>query len=140
MGGSTVQQSVWQGTGLPVWGLTMLVFMGYHVNRQNIDGGYVCGLSLTHGAPGSRQHIWTFASGRLSLEMYRSKELDVHVIMATPTPHLLLWAMTISVRVFLLSHILNVSSIQMLCSGMARFVMVVAHVASSTIHHGSPRT
>ena len=41
-------------------------FHGYHVNRQNIDGGYVCGLSLTHGAPGSRQHIWTFASGRLT--------------------------------------------------------------------------
>ena len=28
-----------------------------------IDGSYVDGLSLTHGAPGSRQHIWTFASG-----------------------------------------------------------------------------
>ena len=25
----------------------------------------------------------------------------------------------------------------MLCSGMARFVRVVAHAASSTIHHGS---
>ena len=28
--------------------------------------GYVDGLSLTHGAPGSRQHIWTFASGRMT--------------------------------------------------------------------------
>ena len=36
-------------------------FYGYH-NRQGIDGQYVDGLSLTHGAPGSRQHIWTFAS------------------------------------------------------------------------------
>ena len=44
------------------WGLNA-GFHGHHVNRQNIDGGYVCGLSLTHGAPGSRQHIWTFASG-----------------------------------------------------------------------------
>ena len=38
-------------------------FLGYHVFRQGIDGYYVDGLSLTHGAPGSRQHIWTFASG-----------------------------------------------------------------------------
>ena len=30
---------------------------------QGIDGYYVDGLSLTHGGPGSRQHIWTFASG-----------------------------------------------------------------------------
>ena len=29
----------------------------------SIDGYYVDGYSLTHGAPGSRQHIWTFASG-----------------------------------------------------------------------------
>ena len=38
-------------------------FLGYHANRRGIDDQYVCGLSLTHGAPGSRQHIWTFASG-----------------------------------------------------------------------------
>ena len=38
-------------------------FYGYHNNRQVIDGYYVDGLSLTHGASGSRQHIWTFASG-----------------------------------------------------------------------------
>ena len=28
-----------------------------------IDGAYVAGVSLTHGSPGSRQHIWTFAAG-----------------------------------------------------------------------------
>ena len=38
-------------------------FSGYHRRRQGIDGYYVDGLSLTHGASGSRQHIWTFASG-----------------------------------------------------------------------------
>ena len=43
-------------------------FYGYHdnwhgINRRSINGYYVDGLSLTHGAPGSRQHIWTFASG-----------------------------------------------------------------------------
>ena len=39
-------------------------FYGYHSgHHQGIDGYYVDGLSPTHGAPGSRQHIWTFASG-----------------------------------------------------------------------------
>ena len=44
-------------------------FLGYYQSRQLIDGHYVDGLSLTHGAPGSRQHIWTFASG-MSTESY----------------------------------------------------------------------
>ena len=44
------------------WGYNV-AFWGYHQRRQGIDGQYVDGLSLTHGAPGSRQHIWTFASG-----------------------------------------------------------------------------
>ena len=34
--------------------------------RRTIESVYVDGLSLTHGAPGSRQHIWTFASGRMT--------------------------------------------------------------------------
>ena len=41
-------------------------FLGYHSGRQGVDSHYVDGLSLTHGAPGSRQHIWTFASGFLT--------------------------------------------------------------------------
>ena len=36
---------------------------GYLYRGVNIDDQYVDGLSLTHGAPGSRQHIWRFASG-----------------------------------------------------------------------------
>ena len=40
-----------------------LGFYGYHRASYDIDRQYVDGLSLTHGAPGSRQHIWTFASG-----------------------------------------------------------------------------
>ena len=58
-----------------------------------------------------------------------TQEIDVHVIMDTPTAHLLLWAMTIFVRV-LLKALGHKSSIQMLHSGMARFVRVVAHAAS----------
>ena len=44
------------------WGQNY-AFLGYHFRRHSIDRQYVDGLSLTHGAPGSRQHIWTFASG-----------------------------------------------------------------------------
>ena len=40
-----------------------MLFYGYHGSRRGIDGQYVDGLSLTHGASGSRQHIWKFASG-----------------------------------------------------------------------------
>ena len=32
---------------------------------QTIEGYYVDGISLTHGSPGSRQHIWIFAAGIL---------------------------------------------------------------------------
>ena len=44
------------------WGENF-AFYEYHRRHQGIDGSYVNGLSLTHGARGSRQHIWTFASG-----------------------------------------------------------------------------
>ena len=45
-------------------------FLGYHRRNHSIDGQYVDGLSLTHGAPGSRQHIWTFASGFVTRRDY----------------------------------------------------------------------
>jgi len=41
--------------------LTML-FMGIIITGEVLMFS-MDGLSLTHGAPGSRQHIWTFASG-----------------------------------------------------------------------------
>ena len=44
------------------WG-KHFAFYGYHTAHQGIDSSYVDGLSLTHGAHGSRQHIWSFASG-----------------------------------------------------------------------------
>ena len=30
---------------------------------QTMDGAYVSGLSITHGTPGGRTHIWTYAGG-----------------------------------------------------------------------------
>ena len=35
----------------------------FYPNTEGIDSHYVTGVSLTHGASGGRQHIWTFASG-----------------------------------------------------------------------------
>ena len=35
----------------------------HHLASQTLEGYYVDGVSLTHGSPGSRQHIWTFAAG-----------------------------------------------------------------------------
>ena len=34
----------------------------FNTGTSNLEGGYVEGVSLTHGAAGSRQHIWTFAA------------------------------------------------------------------------------
>ena len=37
-------------------------FHNYHIGyRTTIDGGYVDGVSVTHGSP--QQHVWTFAAG-----------------------------------------------------------------------------
>ncbi len=40
-------------------------FRGYHTGTDSptLEGQYVDGLSVTHGPPGSREHIWTFAAG-----------------------------------------------------------------------------
>ena len=38
-------------------------FYLYGQVSQTIEGYYVDGVSLTHGSPGARQHIWTFAGG-----------------------------------------------------------------------------
>ena len=35
----------------------------FDYGSQTIEGHYVDGVSLTHGSPGARQHIWTFAAG-----------------------------------------------------------------------------
>ena len=35
----------------------------FWIHLMDIDSYYVDGVSLTHGEPGRRQHIWTFAAG-----------------------------------------------------------------------------
>ena len=37
--------------------------IAFYTTNQDINNHYVDGVSLTHGRPGRRQHIWTFAAG-----------------------------------------------------------------------------
>ena len=43
------------------WGATVAFYNYHNGYRTTIDGGYVDGVSVTHGSP--QQHIWTFAAG-----------------------------------------------------------------------------
>ena len=40
-------------------------FYRFIANQTTIEGNYLDGVSVTHGAPGSRTHIWTFGAGFL---------------------------------------------------------------------------
>ena len=116
-------------------------FYGYNDNGQSIDNGYVDGLSLTHGAPGSRKHIWTFAGGGHTGTGSRPKlQCPCDNGNTYPSPPFV--GNDFFVRVYDLSSLVvgKKSSIQLLHSGMAGFVRVVVHATSSTIHNGSPRT
>ncbi len=36
---------------------------GFQYSRQSIDSYYVDGVTVTHGPPGNREHVWTFVNG-----------------------------------------------------------------------------
>ena len=40
-------------------------FYRFIANQTTIEGNYLDGVSVTHGAPGLRTHIWTFGTGLL---------------------------------------------------------------------------
>ena len=60
------------------WGQNY-AFFGYWHSHYGPDGQYVDGLSLTHGASGSRHHIWTFASG-----LFTGSHSSSHPILRCP--------------------------------------------------------
>ena len=69
--------------------------------------------------------------GSLEILAVSTQNIGVHVIMLTPTPHLLLWAVTTFVRVFKMKLLMKTfTSIPMLHSGMARFVRVVGYAVT----------
>ena len=60
--------------------------LGQHAGSQTIEGTYVDGVSLTHGPPGARQHIWTFAAGLLETVSPSFPTLSCPCVSGTVTP------------------------------------------------------
>ncbi len=44
-------------------GVTSAFYSSLHLDQNTVEDAYLSGVSLTHGPPGSRQHIWSFAGG-----------------------------------------------------------------------------
>ena len=53
---------------------------------RNIDSIYVDGVSITHGPPGARQHIWTFASGLAEVRHSTYYTLSCPCVSGTAAP------------------------------------------------------
>ncbi len=51
------------------WGVAFYPFIRYH---SSIESNYMSGVSLTHGPPGNRRHIWSFVAAR------SDNEIDTH--------------------------------------------------------------
>jgi hypothetical protein len=51
-----------------------VAFHGSISRNPGLEGAYVSGVSLTHGAAGSRQHIWTFAAALYQTKFFSSRE------------------------------------------------------------------
>ena len=54
------------------WGETNAFYSASALSRNTIDQQYLDGVSLTHGAEGNREHIWSFAAGRTQNGMTES--------------------------------------------------------------------
>ena len=54
---------------------------------NNLEQSYVSGLSVTHGAPGNREHIWTFAAGYSKANGYVASDCPcLELSNGTPAP------------------------------------------------------
>ena len=99
-----------------------------------IDSPYVGGVSLTHGAPGARQHIWTFATGITEVDQSSVAEYLCPCSGFHP-----LWGMTTSVKVVWTLHTV-VSMItcfnRMTLCGTDRTAELAPPAVSSTLHRG----
>jgi len=67
---------------------------------QTIEGPYVDGVSLTHGPPGTRQHIWSFAAGVVEMGHLTSYSFPLVVEDLLPP----MWETTTFVRVGILGQ------------------------------------
>ena len=55
-------------------------------STESIEGPYVDGVSLTHGPPGARQHIWSFAAGLSELVQPSYPTLSCPCVSGTTAP------------------------------------------------------
>ena len=46
-----------------VLGIGLAFVRGFQIGATSLDQDYVDGVSITHGDPGNRTHIWSFATG-----------------------------------------------------------------------------
>ena len=125
------------------WG-NNIAFYGYNLVQQSIDSSYVDGLSLTHGTPGSWQHIWTFASGLYTVGSYSSNYDTAHQCPCDngntyPSPPFVgndYFCESVETP----SNWYVPSPYRFFPNVILRFVKVEAAAVSSTILRGSPKT
>ena len=108
-----------------------------HSIRTNpgLEGAYMDGVSITHGAAGSQQHIWSFLLHSMKIIPVSIQTLCVPVPTLLPagrTKSLHLLVTTISV-ILLILH----SFTAFYPDGMVRGVVLLIPAVSSTTHHGS---
>ena len=105
---------------------------------HNLEMPYIDGVSLTHGAAGSRQHIWSFAAARWCKYIYCVSMLKHQHQLASPVA-------TLYPKQLFLRHwqswtwnvrYCSIRTRLILC-GMVRGVVLPAAAANSTPLHGS---
>ncbi len=111
----------------------------HYSQARSIQEAYVDGASLTHGAAGSRQHIWTFAAGLSELESQVDVTCDCsNINLEWPYRLPAYVGIIISVRLEILVFLtISATKIQMILFGMEKAVDLLAHVARKTTLHGS---
>ena len=60
-------------------------FRSFQVDSTNIDSYYLDGVSVTHGVPGSRQHIWSFVAALSINEIHGDATCPCHNSYGTPS-------------------------------------------------------
>ena len=85
---------------------------------QTIEDSYVDGVSLTHGLPGARQHVWTFVAGVFE-SLASNPDTCPCVGGRDPPPS---WEMTTSAKVGILAQALVIYSMPATHFGMVRVV------------------
>ncbi len=104
-----------------------------------LEEAYLSGVSLTHGPPDSRQHIWSFIAGEYELDDGRFKSFKCPCSTTNwPTKYL----HSLTITTFVILEILDPTLILALTTlrilyGMARGVASLARAVNSTLPHGS---